>query len=66
VSSADEVIAYLDANIEPDVWDSIARFEEGEWRQTFRAAPLPSFNTLTELVSRETYWLFVTEEAVLH
>jgi hypothetical protein len=45
----------------------VAWYDESdeEWRQTFKSAPLPSFNTLQEIVPDEFYWLFVTDSAVL-
>jgi hypothetical protein len=64
-SSAGEVIEVLDNSVEPNVWDSIAYYDGSAWLQTFANAPLPSFNTLTELQTGEDYWLFVTADAEL-
>jgi hypothetical protein len=57
------VIAGLDAAVEPAVWDSVARNVGGSWLQTFRNAPLPSFNTLGSLEEGIGYWIFVAQEA---
>jgi CSLREA domain-containing protein len=62
LGTVEEVIAGLDAAIEPDVWDSVAHYSDA-WYQTFREAPLPSFNTLTELQLGWDIWLFLTAEA---
>lgn len=62
----DELIAALDAAIEPDVWTAVSRFEGAAgWLSVFRDAPLDSFNTLSELVDGQEYWFFVTQEAFL-
>jgi uncharacterized repeat protein (TIGR01451 family) len=64
-SGVANVIALLELLIEPDVWDSIAQYDGAVWLQTFSDAPLPSFNTLTEIEAGEDYWIYVTEEALL-
>jgi parallel beta-helix repeat protein len=63
--TAAEVIALLDASVDPNTWDSIAHFTGSIWLQTFANAPLPSFNTLTDLEEGEDYWLFVTADTQL-
>jgi CSLREA domain-containing protein len=67
LDGADEIIEYLNGNVEPPVWESIARYDtdEDEWDQTFKNAPLPSFNTLQAVEQGEEYWLFVASDAVL-
>jgi hypothetical protein len=67
LGSADALIAHLNGAVAPPVWESIARYDavEGAWLQTFRMAPLPSFNTLNSVVPGQTAWLFVTDSAVL-
>jgi uncharacterized repeat protein (TIGR01451 family) len=64
-SHVDELIAALDAAIEPDVWNAVSRYEGDTWLSVFRDAPLDSFNTLTALVDGQGYWFFVTQEAFL-
>jgi hypothetical protein len=59
---------------DPPVWDTIAHYDTsaaaarggGMWFQTFKSAPLPSFNTLLELDNGLLYWLFVIGEATLY
>jgi CSLREA domain-containing protein len=62
-----EIIAYLNDHIAPPVWESVAHYDdaEDEWQQTFRVAPLPSFNTLLFVNQGAVYWLFVTDSALL-
>jgi hypothetical protein len=61
----DAIINGLNAAMEPDTWDTIARFDGTNWQQTFKAAPLPSFNTLTEVVYPSSYWIFVGADSEL-
>jgi hypothetical protein len=66
VAGVDRTIAYLNAAVDPGVsWETVAHFEDGAWRQAFRAAPLPAFNTLSEVEPGGDYWLFVSREAAL-
>jgi hypothetical protein len=67
LAGAAAIIAYLDANVDPPIWQSVAHYDEDDeaWRQTFKAAPLPSFNTLAVIEQGRLYWLFVMESAFL-
>jgi hypothetical protein len=68
VSGVEAVIAAVSAHTSPpDAWQSVALYggAEAGWSQTFATAPLPSFNTLSELLPGGAYWLFVLEEAEL-
>jgi Cohesin domain len=65
IFGVEPIIAALNGGVSPNVWESIAGYREGEWRSTFKNAPLGSFNTLTSVVSGESYWLYVTAEADL-
>lgn len=62
IGTVEEVIGALDVAVEPDAWDSVAYYSDG-WLQTFRDAPLPGFNTLTELQPDRDIWLFLNEQA---
>jgi photosystem II stability/assembly factor-like uncharacterized protein len=64
------IVAALDAAVSSAgrgaaPWQSIAWYDGAAWLQTFAAAPLPSFNTLTAIEPGEDYWLFVTQDATL-
>jgi hypothetical protein len=67
VSGVDLVIDALDGSVAPIVWTTVAHYDPvtDEWLQTFRQAPLPSFNTLTGLQQGQDYWIFVTGDALL-
>jgi photosystem II stability/assembly factor-like uncharacterized protein len=59
------LIDHLNSAVTPNLWDTIARNEGDIWLQTFKDAPLPSFNTLPGVEAGLTYWIFVTDSAVL-
>jgi glucose/arabinose dehydrogenase len=60
---ADDAIGpTIDAAVEPDVWVSVAVFD-GQWLQWFADPPLPSFNTLDQILPEQEIWVFVTEDA---
>jgi plastocyanin len=60
----DAVAAYFDANIDGE-WEAVAYFDGNAWLQTFADPPLPSFNTLDEIVPGWDIWLFVPADAQL-
>jgi hypothetical protein len=62
----DALTVSLDASISPaSAWTTVAWYDGAAWLQHFKAAPLPSFNTLPAMTSGETYWVFATAEAAL-
>jgi hypothetical protein len=67
ITGTDNVIDGLSSAIDPDVWTSVAHFDNPTqvWTQTFSDAPLPAFNTLAEIEVGKIYWIFVTEDALL-
>lgn len=55
----DEAVSeYFDANVEGE-WDAVAYYDGEEWLQRFEDPPLPSFNTLDEIIPGWAIWLFV-------
>jgi hypothetical protein len=67
IAGVEAVIDGLDAAAAPIVWTTVAHYDPvaDEWLQTFRQAPLPSFNTLEGLRQGQDYWIFVTGDALL-
>jgi hypothetical protein len=62
----DEIEDYLDGAVAPyDAWQAVVYYNGTAWVQHFNNPPLQSFQTLTELESGTSYWLFVTEESTL-
>jgi hypothetical protein len=59
------IIDGLENAIEPNTWETIAHYDGANWQQTFRSAPLPSFNTLTAVAFGLEYWIFANAEAEL-
>jgi hypothetical protein len=69
-NGTDEISAFLNANIEPNVWLAIAIFrpdegEDGMWDVRYKDAPLESFNTLFEVEPGDAVWIYVTTDATL-
>ena len=60
----DAIGVALDQAIDPKVWVSVAVYDGATWLQWFAEAPLPSFNTLTEVVNGAEVWIFVESEAL--
>jgi hypothetical protein len=64
--AGDDITAFFNANLEGD-WEALAVFntDTDQWEQRFFDAPLPSFNTLTEVEPGDDLWIFVPGDATL-
>jgi hypothetical protein len=60
----DAVTAYFEGSISGD-WDAVAYYDGAQWLQRFQDPPLPSFNTLDEVVRGWAIWLFVPQDTQL-
>jgi V8-like Glu-specific endopeptidase len=61
----DEISDYLNSNMDPPAWMTVARYDGGFWSQRFKEAPLPAFQTLDVVRPGDDLWLFVSDRAVL-
>jgi hypothetical protein len=60
-----EVTNTLNSMVNPEwAWAVAARLDGGRWLTHFKNAPLPTFNTLPNLLPGVRHWLFVTSDAV--
>ena len=65
-NNARNLISTLNASLNAD-WAAAAKYDAaaGAWRQTFAEAPLPAFNTLTDLAIGDDFWLYLLAEGTL-
>jgi hypothetical protein len=70
LTTGDEIEAFMNANIDPNVWLAVAIFRadqgpEGMWEVYYKDAPLDSFNTLDNIQPGDAVWIYVTTDATL-
>jgi alpha-tubulin suppressor-like RCC1 family protein len=71
INGVQNIIETLNELVDPPLWTTISWYagaggDRGSgWLSTFKNAPLPSFNTLTNVRNGEDYWLFATDSAEL-
>jgi hypothetical protein len=64
VEGAPGVVRALDASVQGE-WLSVARYEDGVWRQAFPIVEIGVLNTLDSLDPGGEYWVFVEAEAAI-
>jgi hypothetical protein len=63
----DEITAFFDANVDPNVWEALAVYDPDTelWGQHFNDPPLPAFQTLGTINPGDDLWIFATTDATL-